>query len=79
MGSFSGIIDAEATIMEIAREELMSANKEINVENLRAVFEDPEIRSRMKTKASARGVAIGLIDGLTMAGTGKAISTLAKA
>ena len=79
MGAFSGIIDAEATIMEIAREELMSANKEINVENLRAVFEDPEIRSRMQSKAAARGIAIGLIDAATMAGTGKAVSGLAKA
>ena len=70
IGGLSGMVDAEATVMEILKEEL--GDKEPTPENIQAVFEREDVRKRMQFEATARGVAIGLVDTVTMGLAGQA-------
>jgi hypothetical protein len=64
VGGLSGMIDAEATIMQIVKEEL--GDKEPTAENVAQIFENEEVRKRMQWEAGSRGVAIGVADAITM-------------
>ena len=73
VGGISGSIDAQATIMGIVKEELYERKLEPTEENIAALFQDEELRSRMQSSALTRGLIIGTVDALTF-GAGSAIT-----
>ena len=78
IGSLSGMVDAQATILEIAKEELAKRGLPTTGDNLKEIFNDDQITERMRNKAIARGVTIAIFDALTVAGAGKAVGLAAK-
>ena len=78
IGSLSGMVDAQATILEIAKEELYKRGLPTTGDNLKEIFNDDQITERMRNKAIARGVTIAIFDALTVAGAGKAVGLAAK-
>jgi hypothetical protein len=59
----STVLETGSTFAELLQEEL--GGKEFNVENVRAILQDPEKLSDLRTRAAGRGITIGAIDGLT--------------
>lgn len=70
MGVLGGLVEVEATIFEMLKEEL--ADVEFNEENIKKVLSDEDVLARMRSKAKARGLAIGLVDSIFM-GAGSAV------
>ena len=63
MAAASTVLETGSTFAELLQEEL--GDKEFTVDNVRAVLEDPEKLSDLRVRAAGRGIAIGVIDGLT--------------
>ena len=64
VAALSGVTDGSISYVEFMREEL--GDKDFNEANVQAILKDPEAMSRIRSRATARGVAVGTIDGLTM-------------
>ena len=79
IGGLSGAVEAQAVIMQGAREELAARGLELNGENLEKIFNDEAVVSAMRSKALVRGVTIAVFDSLTSVGAGRAVGALAKA
>lgn len=77
IGVLGGLVEVEATIFEMLKEEIGDA--EFNEENIKKVLSDEDVLARMRSKAKARGISIGAIDSIFM-GAGSAVEkTLVKA
>lgn len=59
----STVLETGSTFAELLQEEL--GGKEFNVENVRAILQDPEKLSDLRTRAAGKGITIGAINGLT--------------
>ena len=89
VGTMSAITDATLTFSDYLQTEIRERGLEFNEKNVNALLNDKEVISGLRTAAAARGVAIGLIDGLTLklggtlaktlrgAGIGKGVTALA--
>lgn len=75
-GAVSGLTDMMMTVDEEIRREL--GNKPLTDENLRSILDDDEVRDRIRQRSIARGVTIGVVDGLTMAGSSRVITSAAR-
>lgn len=63
IAGLSGALETGVSFTEFLKEEL--GDKDFNDENIRAVLEDPAALSRIKNRATARGISIAAIDALT--------------
>ena len=58
--------DATLTFSEYLQEEIRNRGLEFNEENVQNLLQDKEVISGLRTAAAARGIAIGVIDALTL-------------
>ena len=74
-----GTLEVGLSFTEFLKEELDKAGLEFNKESVKEVLEDPEALQRIRNKSAARGVIIGLVDGITMGVAGEVGATVTKA
>ena len=73
----SGSLETAMSLNEFLIEEL--EGKEFTLENVREVISDPDKMGRIRRRAAGRGIAIGLIEGITAGIAGKATKAVASA
>ena len=73
IGALSGVTDGLISYTEFMREELEKKGLAFNEDNVNAILNDKEAMATIRSRATARGVAVGVIDGLT-AGIGKGLT-----
>lgn len=73
----SGSLETAMSFNEFLIEEL--DGKEFTLENVREVISDPEKLGRIRRRAAGRGIAIGVIDGMTAGIAAKATKSVAGA
>ena len=78
VGGSSKALDQAMTMQELIRQELDSEGLELNAENLRTILNDEKNMRSLKNKALARGLTIGIIDGLTGGAASKVTSGVIK-
>ena len=79
IGTMSAVTDATLTFSDYMQTALREKGLEFNEENLNALLQDPETISGLRTAAAARGIAIGVIDALTLKlGTGLSTRLIGK-
>ena len=77
LGTLSAVTDGMISFNEFLKEELDEKGLAFNDENVNAILNNKEAIGRIRTRAAGRGIAIGLIDGLTL-GAAKAVSSTVK-
>ena len=66
VGTLSAMTDATLTFSDYIQTSLREKGQEFNEKNVNALLNNPKEISKLRTAAAARGVAIGVIDGLTL-------------
>ena len=74
-----GTLEVGLSFTEFLKEEIDEKGLEFNKESVKEVLEDPEALQRIRNKSAARGVIIGLVDGITMGVAGEVGATVTKA
>ena len=74
-----GTLEVGLSFTEFLKEEIDKKALEFNKESVKEVLEDPEALQRIRNKSAARGVIIGLVDGITMGVAGEVGATVTKA
>jgi len=78
MGGLATSMEAALTVGELIQEELKKQGKEFNDENVLALLQS-DIGDDIRTRAVGRGLAIGVVEGLTGGIAGKATKSVLKA
>ena len=73
LGTASATTDALLTTTDLIKEYMQENGIEFNKENLSSLLQNDKVISSIRTKAKARGAAIGVVDALTLSAS-KAIS-----
>ena len=79
LGGAGAALEFGMSYTEFMKEEVEKKGGKFNQEGIRQVLNDPEALQRIRNKAAARGLAIGMIDAMTAGVAGKAIGLTGKA
>lgn len=71
-------VEAGAELEQMVQERLAKEGKPATAANIKTVLDDPDFRSDAQTRATAKGLTVGVVDLLTMGLAGKVLSAPAK-
>ncbi len=75
-GASGGLLETSMSYTEFLKEEL--GDKDFNIENIREVLQNEEVKDRIRNKALTRGGIIGLVDAMSAGIAGKAAQAAGK-